>query len=763
MIRKLLLFLAIAAAVGVAALYLPLDFLRPSVERAMERGLGRKVEVGHVYINLFGVPGFTFEDVTIHEDPGAGIEPFAYVPSLNAGIRIPSLLRHRLVFSSLSLGDATVNVVKSDGGLWNFQLLRQENGDYQVYPPSIKIRGGRVNFKFGELKSVFYFNDADLDVTPYGKGSVEVRFGGAPSRTDRAAPDFGHFFVRANWSSSPQPHLDALVELERGSLDEIARLIDPSGFGLQGFVSLRTQLSGAPDNLDIAGELRVEDVHRWDLLSRQVSWRLPVKGTLDLERQAIQLGTTGEGQAAPFGMEFAGSDFLTHPNWEAGARFQEAPFTAFIDIARQMGAAIPEKVAADGMVSGQVKYTNTGGITGDVQVQNASVALPDAKPLRSPFAAISIHDGAMFLESAIIDVGEKESADIEGSYAVGADRGLDLRIATRGMSVGDMRSFGLASIPVLEQTAQGSWRGWARYRNGEWSGEYELQNARVSVDGLADLVRIQSASVRLNGKRAAVTHLRARAGKIAFTGDYHWEPDAVRPHRFNLTVPEADAAEIARLFAPALSREQGFFARTLRLAPSPAPRWLKARRADGTLTVDALTVNDTVVRVDKARVLWDATKLMLAGIEAHVVDADTDQATLAGDGEIGLERGSPHFKFDGKIMDVPYKSGKLDFEGTFEADGIGSQLLDTARAEGRLRGRSVSFAPDAEFRSATACFSLLGSPSGPVWKLGEIEALQGSETYSGAGVSQPDGRLVLDLTRGGKPVRFMSALFAAAQ
>jgi len=113
MMRRLAAVLALLAAVGLAALYLPLDFLRPRMERALERGLGRKVEVGHVHVNLFGMPGFTFEDVVIHEDPRAGIEPFAYVPALNAGVRALGLLRRRLEFSSLNLGDATVNLVKS--------------------------------------------------------------------------------------------------------------------------------------------------------------------------------------------------------------------------------------------------------------------------------------------------------------------------------------------------------------------------------------------------------------------------------------------------------------------------------------------------------------------------------------------------------------------------------------------------------------------------------------------------------------------------
>ena len=758
--RKLLIIAVLAAAGATVALYFPLDFLRPSVERAFQRGLGRKVDVGHVYLNLFGVPGFTFEDVTIHEDPRAGIEPFAYVPSLNAGVRVLSLFRHRLVFSSLNLGDASLNLVKTPAGAWNFQYLLENAAARDQAPPSVKIRGGRVNFKFGDTKSVFYFNDADLDVSPYGNGSVELRFGGAPSRTDRSAQDFGLFFVRANWTVSGQPRLDAQVELERSSLDEISRLMDPRGFGLHGIVALRAQLSGPPSALKVTGRLQADDVHRWDLLPQHGGWSLPLEGTLDLSAQRLELASAVETPAPPLALQLRIQDFLSKPRWQAGARLNQVPLAALVEVARHMGAAVPEKLMAEGGVSGDLNYTEDIGLTGAVELRDAVLSLPDAAPLRASSATVSIGEGSMHVESSV-GIGEKESAEVVGDYTLEAPRALDLRIETRGMNVADMRSFGLAAIPLLDRTPQGSWRGWARYHSGEWSGEYELQNARIAVEGMADPLRIQSASVKLSGKRVAVSRLRARAGEIAFTGEYRWDPEAVRPHQFHLEVPRADAAELARLFAPTLGRERGFLARTLRLGSAPAPGWLKSRRADGTVSIGALSFGDVAARLGRARLLWDAGLVRLAGVEARVMDTDTDQAGIEGDLEIGLEGPTPHYKFDGRVVDVPFKGGTLDFDGTFEADGLSEQILETAHAEGRLRARSIGVAAEAEFRTATACFAMQGSAGGLQWKLASIEASLGSDTYTGAGSSQPDGKLVLDLTRGGRPVRFTAALVAA--
>src|SRR5205085_4592837 len=132
------------------------------------------------------------------EDPRAGVEPFAYMGPLGASVRLWSVFTRRVEFSSLHLGDATVNLVKTEEGSWNFQYLLAGAATVPRAMPSIRMRGGRVNFKFGYTKSYFYFNDADLDVSPYANGSVVLRFEGAPSRTDLVAQEFGRLFVRGN-------------------------------------------------------------------------------------------------------------------------------------------------------------------------------------------------------------------------------------------------------------------------------------------------------------------------------------------------------------------------------------------------------------------------------------------------------------------------------------------------------------------------------------------------------------------------------------
>jgi hypothetical protein len=283
-----------------------------------------------------------------------------------------------------------------------------------------------------------------------------------------------------------------------------------------------------------------------------------------------------------------------------------------------------------------------------------------------------------------------------------------------------------------------------------------LLNARIPVEGLTEPVRVQSAAVSLNGKRVNVNRIRAKAGSISFTGDYRWEPAATRPHKFHLTIPAVEAAELQKVLGPALVRDRGFFARTLRLGDAPVPEWLKARRADGTVTIGSLTFGETQVRVDSARVLWDAALVRFLGVGAHI-----DNSVLTGDLSVDLAARVPHYRFEGKLSDVPYKEGKLNFEGSFDADGVSGEILASARAEGRVHGRSIAFSPDAEFRTAAACFEVSAQAVGERWKLTSVEVTQGADTYTGSGATQNDGRLVLDLLSRGRAVRY-STLVAAA-
>jgi len=168
--------------------------------------------------------------------------------------------------------------------------------------------------------------------------SVELRFGGEPSRTDSTARDFGLFFLNGTWSSSPAQRLDLNVDLERSSLAEVSRLIDPRGFGVHGVIALQARLSGPPSALEISGQLQVDDVHRWDLVPQGGGWKLPFKGALDLRGEKVELAGAPD---APVSLSFRAWDFLSRTQWEAGAQLNQIPLAALAEVARHMGAVLP--------------------------------------------------------------------------------------------------------------------------------------------------------------------------------------------------------------------------------------------------------------------------------------------------------------------------------------------------------------------------------------------------------------------------------------
>jgi hypothetical protein len=756
--RPLILVIVLIVALGAALPYAPVDFLKFPIERALERGLGRQVQVDRVSLTLFSGPGVSLDGVTIHEDSRAGIEPFAYANTLDARLSLLPLLRGHLEFSSLHLNDATFNLVKPADAPWNFQMLLDRarlaaGGPPGNLPslalPAIKVRGGRVNFKFSQTKSVLYFDDTDLDVSPGEGGAVELRFSGIPARTDRSSQNFGRFFVRGIASpSATGQHLNLRVELEPSALDAVARLFDNGGPALQGVVSLDAQVTGEPANLKVKGIIQMESAGQW---------RVGYEGKLDLIGQTLELDSTSPADLNTR-LHVSTRDLLTTPQWEASASFLDTPLGAAADMARKLGVPLSDKMTAEGVVAGSVRYRNTEGLGGNIEIRDSALTMPGVAPLRIPTATIFLKGKTIVAGPNTVNLGEEESAEVEATYQAGEGGGTELKITTRRMNIADLRALGVpraGAIPLLDRVADGTWRGSLLYSQppataGNWTGDFDVQDTQIQVDGIADPVRILSAAASIKTEDVTVTRIRAKVGDIAFGGEYHWTADRTTPQRFRLQIAEADSAEIERLFQPTIAREGGLLARTLRLGAAGAPpEWLSGRNAEGVISIQDLTVADTHLRVNSARVVWDGPDVTVSGLQGKVADA-----TLVGELRVDLSGGAPSYRFEGKLEDVAYKGGKVDFTGKVTAAGSGRALLTSTRAEGHLRGRAIAFSPDADFRRVSGRFQVTMTAAGPRWKLSALEVTQGTDNLSGAGATQADGRLVLDLTGGGRQMRY---------
>ena len=767
------LWIAVLAvlAFGAAAPFWSADRLRPRIQAALEAALNRRVHIGDVHLNLFTGPGFSVDDVLIDDDPAAGIEPFAPVESMRARIKLTSLFAGKLAFSSLRLDTPSVNLVKMQSGPWNIQPMLDHTpkggAAHRHAVPDIQIRDGRLNFKFGDTKSVFYISGADVDVYPNENGDVVLRFSGAPTRTDRAGQAFGQLSARGMLRASPggEDQLNLGLRLERTAISELARLFNSRDLGVHGFAIANAHLAGPLSKIEITGDLNINDIHRWDLMpAKGEGWTLAYRGLLDLRSHQLDVQTVAAegGAAPPVSVKLRLADYLSWPKWAIGLSFRDLPAASLVETARHMGAPFPPGVQVDGKVEGGIGYSSQAGLQGELALQSASVKSASATSAEFESARIFFNNNRIQFGPAAVRMDNGQSAEIEVEYALDNSY-AELKVSTRQLTIAEMQSsaenvISAPPIPLLEKLRQGTWKGWIAFerkddRPGVWSGEYELQNAVVDIPGLAAPLRLTSALVGVKDGQIQISRIRGHAGAIKLEGDYRYDPDATRPHRMRLSVAEVQLADVERLFLPTLVRQEGFLARTFRLRQKPLPQWLQERAVEGSVQVDKLLNGDAPLGALRARLVWDGPNILLSNIECSL-----DEMKAAGKMSLNVAKAAPVYRLTGSIENLDYRNGQLDIDGDLTTSGIGEELLLNIRSQGTFEGRDIVLSPDAQVREITGAYRVAASSGIPRLLLSNLELAVGSDTLSGQGSSQPDGRVILELVSGRKQVRLTGML-----
>jgi hypothetical protein len=307
----------------------------------------------------------------------------------------------------------------------------------------------------------------------------------------------------------------------------------------------------------------------------------------------------------------------------------------------------------------------------------------------------------------------------------------------------------------------GHWKGQLRYtwrppgvedeEETGWTGKIELDDAQMPLPGLADPLRIESANAEIVGPFVVLNHMRARVGKIEAQGEYRYEPGTARPHRLKLVFGELDAAELERELMPALARRGGLIARALRRVP--VPDWLAAQHIDGTVQIAALTIGDTRLERVRGRLLWDALKVELTGIQAKV-----ENGTVTGALSVNLRGARPAYRLVSRVRAMDCRSGKVDTEAVLETTGTGAELLDNLKAEGTFNGRALEMASLPTLKSVSGSYKFAWSRKAPRLLLTDLQLSTGSEVFTGRGATQDDGRLLVQLSNGSREMRVSGSL-----
>ena len=177
--------------------------LQRRIVTSISTSLGRPVHLDNVTMSLLPLPGFTLENLVVEEDPAFGSEPVISASSVQATLRISSLWRKRVEFSTISFTNPSVNLVHMPDGKWNLESILIQAAHATAAPtaqqkagsaprfPYIEATGARVNLKWGREKMPFSLTDADFALWLADPQQWKVRLEAHPARTDTSASDTG--------------------------------------------------------------------------------------------------------------------------------------------------------------------------------------------------------------------------------------------------------------------------------------------------------------------------------------------------------------------------------------------------------------------------------------------------------------------------------------------------------------------------------------------------------------------------------------------
>jgi hypothetical protein len=749
----------VAAALGVP--YLSAGRFGHRIQKSLEISLGRSIETGRAHFRLFPAPGFTVERVVIHDDPSAGLEPLAYVPSMRAEIRLRSLWSGRLEFASLRLGEPSINLVRTQAGRWNVQdlLARAAGSDL----PEISVAGARINFKFADIKSVYYFSDSEIEVSPPDAGGrFRLRFEGTPARTDRPSHGFGRIRAEGTWrrGSSPGP-LQITLRVGRSELAEISTLVYGYDSGLHGHVAAELEAWGSPLSLEFQGTARLEEIHWWEAMPPYADgFVAKVGGRLDLAAGRLEMDAT-DVAGSSVSVQLRVSDYLSHPRWGVLVTCNGLELAPLVAMARRAGAKLAA-VDVDGRLLGAVGYSDPAGWAGRLRLEDGRLAAPGGLVLASPRLELVLNEGhVQILPSALIaENGEKVT--VQGAIRL-SDLHTDLKLTASGLSLSRSLAEGsplssLGGLPLFSRIRAGSWSGtlhlrWKPGISPAWAGIMDLTHGSAFLPALALPVEALQGRVVLDGDSVRLERASARLGNLELEGAYGYQMRSKRPHRLRLRVPEISGAELERLLEPALPRPRGLLARTFGLRRQGLLPWMRDWHATAEIEVGSFMVAGVEFRNVRARVFWDEDR-----VEVTWVTAQVERGRFEGYARATLSPPGPAYQVGGQFHGVRWRGGVLEGDGLLRTSGVGAQLLVNLSVSGSFSANGIELAPEASFRSVSGCYEMLWRSSKPHLRLTCLRLWSEPEAWLGHGETDRDGRLLLAFARGREQLRMSGTL-----
>ena len=460
--------------------------------------------------------------------------------------------------------------------------------------------------------------------------------------------------------------------------------------GVHGTVSARVLISGPFSDLRAQGDLRLGDVHRWDLLpSPGDDWRVRFRASIDLAAHKLDLVTLPADTAeSPATLRLRANDFMTHPTWSVLASMRKAPLASLLPLGRRMGIALPAGLEMDGALDGVVGFSNSAGLEGGVVITNAVAKVPDMPPLRSASANVTISANRIHIDPAILQ------SDFGGTLRAGGDFDLTTQDMTAEISADQFSAVAFkqttrawfgnqpsGSPEALSMIEDGNLSGHFVVASGpkdkpSWYGQVQLTNATVAVPGAAAPVKRLQGRATFDENTFDLPHMSGVVAQLPFTGSYRYNIVAKHPEHLRVEFAAADLSQIESALAPAL-RDDSLLSH-LPFTRRTIPSWLANRSMEGDVSISQFSIHDAPLGPMSAHFVWQGTAVELTKIQMGMMTT----GSMHGSGNVALSARLPRYHFAMQVIDYPWGGGILAADGSFDSSGTGMMALQNLAATG---------------------------------------------------------------------------------
>ncbi len=269
------------------------------IAASISQSLGRPVHLDDVTLNLLPLPGFTITNLVVSEDPAFGNEPIIRAMSVRANLRVSSLWRHQVEFSTISFTEPSVNLVHLANGKWNLESILLQAAHIQAAPtaqktagpaprfPYIEATGARLNLKLDSEKTPFSLTDAEFALWLPDPQQWHLRIEARPARTDTVVADAGTILLEGTLNRAPalaDVPIDLNAQWRTTPLGEASRLLLGHDTGLRGDMTVSAHAQGTLGSNTITSHLSLTALRRADYVPER-------RPSVDLQCEATATNT----------------------------------------------------------------------------------------------------------------------------------------------------------------------------------------------------------------------------------------------------------------------------------------------------------------------------------------------------------------------------------------------------------------------------------------------------------------------------------------